>query len=836
MDTLIKAWRNGLAFAGLLLITLGLAACGGGGGGESAPTSYTLGGTLSGLADNRSITLQLNGGNDLTLDATANGKPYSFATTLAVGSPYAVTIPAQPPQHHCTISNASGTVAADTVVDITCTAFPITAAGLGLSLAIKGDGTLWAWGYNNNGQLGLGDNEDRLAPAQVGSASDWSAVSAASASYHVLALKSDGSLWAWGDNSSGQLGLADLIERNVPVRVGTASDWAAVSAGGEHSLALKADGTLWGWGYNSNGQLGLGEIPEGCPATSYCDIPRQIGSDADWAAVSAGTNHTLALRADGSLWAWGSNTTGQLGLGDTANRSSPVQVSSTSDWVAVSAGDRHSMALKTNGTLWGFGYNEGGQLGLGHTADSSTPQQEMTNATDWVAVSAGGDNTLARKADGTLWAWGTNGNGELGLGAGAGTYIHTPQQVGVDTDWHSVTAGYYHTLAVKADGSLRTWGDNSDGGLGLGLMARFLEPTQLVTGADWASVSAGTSHTLALKADGTLWAWGSNNSGQLGLDDTDTRYTPTRVGSDTWLAVSAGYGDFSLGIQSDGTLWAWGSNTVGRLGLGDSVDRHLPTQIGMNNGWVAVSAGTNHSLAIRQVESEHTLWAWGYGASGQLGLGDTISHTTPQQVGIETNWGAVSAGGWDFSLGIQIDGTLWAWGWNNSGQLGLGDYAQRTSPQQVIGKTWSQVSTGPTHSLAIDDSGALYAWGGNDYGELGLGDMNHYTVPTQVGGAVNWSALADRLGNQNSFAIQDDGTLWAWGTNVSAQIGFGNSMYYNVPQQVGLETDWATVSAGVSHTVALTSGNVQWGWGRNSFGQLGVRTAEFDEPQVVPGW
>ncbi len=278
------------------------------------------------------------------------------------------------------------------------------------TVALQKDGTLWAWGANYHGQLGLGStnvNNRRKTPTQVGSASDWAAVSCGDD--YTVALKKDGTLWAWARNDSGELGLGNTIWRFAPTEVRGTRSWAAVSCGNSHTLALKTDGTLWAWGSNADGELGLGD-------TSSRDTPTEVGSASDWAAVSGGNSHTLALKTDGTLWAWGANEHGELGLGGTNNsRKTPAEVGSASDWAAVSCGDDYTMALKTDGSLWAWGYNSQGQLGFGDTKDTHAPAK-VGGRGDWAAVSCGTSHTVALKTDGSLWAWGYNGFGQLGLG------------------------------------------------------------------------------------------------------------------------------------------------------------------------------------------------------------------------------------------------------------------------------------------------------------------------------------------------------------------------------------------------------------------------------------
>lgn len=307
----------------------------------------------------------------------------------------------------------------------------VSACTTGVGFAIKSDGTLWAWGNNNTGQLGLGDTTNRSSPVQVGALTNWLRVSGGS--YSAYAIKTDGTLWGWGSGGSGQLGKGNTNSYSSPVQIGSGTNWAWVEAGAIFAAyAIKTDGTLWSWGYNGNGQLGLGNI------TDYSS-PKQVGALTNWLKLSSGSYSAYAVKTDGTLWSWGLNNAGRLGLGNTTNYSSPKQIGALTSWSSIEGGSAYAMAIRTNGTLWGWGNNAGtGCLGNGNTTNYSSPIQ-IGSLTNWSSLSCGNAHTLATKTDFTLWSWGQAGQGQLGLGNT--TYYSSPKQVGSLTNWGAVAAG-----------------------------------------------------------------------------------------------------------------------------------------------------------------------------------------------------------------------------------------------------------------------------------------------------------------------------------------------------------------------------------------------------------
>lgn len=343
------------------------------------------------------------------------------------------------------------------------------------SLTVKADGTVWGWGYNGDYELGLGDSSNRHSPTQISGLADMTALAMGSES--AYAVKRDGTVWAWGYNGNGELGMGDTTDRTTPDQITALSGVASLAAGVDFAFALKRDGTVWGWGNNASGYLGLGS---GDRTVHTAPVQLTDLSDIVALATEPGEYSALALKRDGTVWAWGNNSHGNLGLGDTSNRDSPVQNTGLTDIVAITIGFDSSMALKRDGTVWAWGYNTYGGLGLGDTTEHDSPVQ-ITDLSNIVAIASGGGHSMALGRDGRVWVWGLNGYGQLGLGDS--TERDSPV---VNTSLSGVVAilaGNQHSMALKSDGSLWAFGDNSSGQLGLGDTTFRDSPTQVNAGA-----------------------------------------------------------------------------------------------------------------------------------------------------------------------------------------------------------------------------------------------------------------------------------------------------------------------------------------------------------------
>jgi alpha-tubulin suppressor-like RCC1 family protein len=663
--------------------------------------------------------------------------------------------------------------------------------GLAHALALRVDGTVWAWGINFNGDLGLGALGSTDVPLQIPDLTGIVAISAGGK--FSMAVTHDGNVFVWGTNAEGELGTGQTVpaSASAPQLIAGLSDIVAVSAGGTHGLALRSDGLVFSWGDNTTGELGLGT------KSSTPGPVAQVPDLSGIVAISAGVGYNLALRSDGTVCAWGDNSYAQLGInpgtvnpGDPASILVPTPVPGMTGVVSIATAGLHSSVAHNDGSVWTWGYNYYGVLGYGTPGEYvmyPTPAKaNVVNGAVRVAEAYG--STLALEADGTVWIWGDNFQGELGTGNGE--TVNKPIQMLNVTGATTLAGGNSFTLFARDPGTAYGVGETDYGQLGDGGGVYFATSGAFVisgpTGVT--SLAAGDGHGLGLTSAGECWAWGKNNLGQVGNGSTIATGVqqgpkPVKVIPSGVVAVAAGP-FHSMAIRKDPvtgvqTVWTWGYNQYGTCGLGNTTNPvTTPTQVPNLTGVVGISGGLYHSLAVLD---DGTVWAWGGNAYGSLGqqydvVGNGLWSTTPMKVPGISSAVAVAAGD-NFSLALLADGTILAWGAGDVGQLGAGGNANAygqtpvgPTPLQVLNLTGVVgIAAGDQHALALKSDGTVWSWGLNLYGQLGndvSGATGTATPVENITGAVQIAC-----GKTHSMARLSNGTLWLWGQNQWAQLG-----------------------------------------------------------------
>jgi len=676
-------------------------------------------------------------------------------------------------------------------------ATPMISLGDEHALALRSDGSVAAWGSDQDGKLGSGRSLHAATPIKVPGLANVLAIGSGSA--HALAVLHDGTVWAWGNNSRGQLGDGTTADRSSPVQVVGLANALMACGGFEHSIAVLKDGTVWSWGGNYAGQLGNG-------TGTGSAVPVRITALTGIASIACGLSHSLALDQNGAVWAWGGNSAGALGVGDASDRAQPVQIASLANVKAIGAGTSRSAALKTDGTVW-----EWGQIGVGTTVHLTPVKSAGVAGAAMIGV---GHYTMAAIAsDGlTWWSWITGQAPDLmpDLGAKLSGFV----------------SGTSHNLLLMSDRSVLAYGSNESGQLGDGTTTDSDAPVAVSGLTAVIALAAGDAHTLALDAGGNVWVWGSNASGQLGQGGNSGSSIPIDIAGLANIAqVSAG-ADHSLALDAGGNVWAWGGNGVGQLGDGTQTGRSIPVKLSGLSNVLAVAAGNSYSLALKQ---DGTVWAWGTNYNGRLGSATAYLQASPVQVPGLSNVASIAASG--HGLAVGNDGTVWAWGANDAGQLGLGTTtpfgtpasSSNYQPTQIPGLAGVKtVAATFSNSYALKTDGTVMAWGDNWAGQLGDGTRTSRLTPVAATGLGGVAEIAG--GGTHALARRTDGTVWGWGIDVSGELGLDRGSVRVAPAAISGIDGIAQLSAGNSSSGFLRQDGLISMAGSNNAGQQGNGT------------
>lgn len=709
---------------------------------------------------------------------------------------------------------------------------------------------LYSWGSSVSYATGQNTTSTITTPTTVGGPSPWLKVvsfGGNTVGYGGFAIKSNGTLWSWGDSSNYGTGQGTLTNIQIPTQIGTDTDWTDVIGTGGGGFALKSNGTLWSWGESNNYQTGQN-------TTTNIQVPTQVGTDTNWAKITAFAQGGFAIKTNGTLWSWGWTISYATGQGSISTFQVPTQMGTDTDWADVSGMAYGGLAIKTNRTIYSWGASNDYATGQATLTDIQVPTQIGTG-TDWLQVAGCSYTGFALKSNGTLWSWGDASFYQTGQNTT--TNSQTPTQIGVASDWAVVYGGFNSSTgyAVKSNGIGYSWGNSANYQGGNGGTASIQVPTIISGATNWGSFSASTSAfaitDMTPPVYGSLFGWGNNINGQTAQNTlTGATLAPARVPgiindwvkivlSRTYPGATIASGAGALGLRSNGTLWAWGNNSVaslaGTIAQGNNFNKYsVPIQIGVLTTWADIAQNENGGLAIK---TDGTLWSWGTDLNGSLGHGGLSAvNYTPAQVGVATTWSKVFTSTAATFL-IDTTGRLWTIGSNTNYVTGLGTNLGDTTTITQIGSAtnWLFVSSGLHGTIGIRTDGTLWTWGADQAGELAQGSVGGtYTTPTQVGALTTWATAtygADQSGTPWAMYIKTDGTLWAAGSNSTYQTGLGtNAGNTTTLTQVGAATNWESIvcmninAGNLGGCVGLRTDGTLWSWGSNNQGQTGQGT------------
>ena len=716
---------------------------------------------------------------------------------------------------------------ADACVAPSCTTNPIVAlsAGGSASCVLRQDGGVSCWGRNDDGQLGDGTITPRSTGVRVSGLKD--AIALATGERHACAVRLDGSVVCWGADDTGQLGDGGGSDQRTPIAVPGVTGATAVVAGAGFSCAVLADRSVVCWGDDRDGEIGDG-APGATPRA-----PTPVPGLAGVRSLSAHWQHACAALTDGSVACWGNNASGQLGDGTAVNRAQPVAVPGLQSVVAVATGLSHSCAM-TAGAIRCWGDNSQGQLGSNATGTSG-PMTQLTlvpNVIDPVAIAAGAQHTCAVRLNGQVLCWGQNSSGQLG--EGTMTSLPEPIPVAGLANGVKVTAGATFSCATTNDGAIFCWGDDHYGQLGNG--HDVVRPLAATLPVEADQVTAGGAHSCAVGravlSGGVddFVCWGSDQAGQLGDNGDEDRSLPTPIKpSQLPGSVSAG-ALHTCAIDQAARLWCWGRGSSGQLGPGHLVDTPFPTEVALPSGAsqaTAVASGNAHSCVLASPDDGlgGEILCFGDNSYGQLGDGTMISRPTPALVslgptGVRAT--AVTAGG-GHTCAVDVTGQLWCWGRGDSGQLGDGAGVNQPTPTPVSlpgGPTVRSLSAGGAHTCAVDQAGGVWCWGANDRGQLGLG-VAGAGANMDAPTAVTLPASATGVSAGGVHSCASLGDAGVWCWGGNDSGQLGDGTTVDRPTPARVPGASGAVSAGALHSCASGADHVVSCWGADTSGQLG---------------
>ena len=710
----------------------------------------------------------------------------------------------------------------------------IISAGSSSSFAIDKNGKTWGWGDNTNGKLGNNTTTERTTPTSIaGSVKTFCQID--NGSTFCSAIDKNGLVWGWGYGNYGQLGNGTTTGAMLtPVSVtGVRKTFCKVAVGQNHVIAIDQYGRAWAWGINQYGQLGDNTTVSKRTPISVLGAVKTFCSLAATAVLGS----SLAIDKNGRVWGWGYNGRGQLGSNSVSQQNTPVAIAGVlKTFCKIAMGNAHTIAIDKNGRLWGWGYNRYGQLGNNGTGSQRTPVSILGAVKTFCHINNGYDVSYALDKNGRAWAWGNNSGGVLGDGSLIDRF--TPVSVaGTIKTFCQISGGIAHAIAVDKNGRSWGWGQNDIGPLGIGSFPFKCTPAAIAGSIKTFCEIYSDSHVAAIDKNGRIWGWGINAQyGTLGDGTTVImRKTPVSLAGAVKtfckIITSAG-GVHTLAIYKNGRAWGWGWNGYLQLGDGTSSNRCTPVSVaGAVKTFCEIGAGRGQGSAI---DKNGQVWMWGLNNTNQLGNGTFSNSATPVKIGGLVKTFCKISTGENWTLAIEKNGQVWAWGRNANNQTGTGGGVNIATPTKIIGlaKTFCKVEAARIHSMAIDKNGRAWGWGDNGYGKIGDNTVTFRTSPVSVAGAVKTFCHIS-AGPNHTLAIDKNGRAWAWGFNHRGQLGDNSRTSRRTPVSVaGAIKTFCKINSGSNNSIAIDKNGKVWAWGDNPFGSNGDNTSALSETPV----
>ncbi len=704
---------------------------------------------------------------------------------------------------------------------------------------------------------------------------------------HTLSLKADGTVWAYGQNTYGQLGIGtqDSTDNPIYVNFGTGVKIVDIACGEEHSMALDSAGNVYVWGRNNYYQLGNS-------TDIFVTSPKIINSITNAIKIASGNNNCFVITQDKNSYSWGLNANGECGIGSYTNKITITKTKFLTDVIEIKAGKNHTVALKSTGEVFVTGSNLYGELGFGEQETRKINTfRRMNLITNVVEIATGDSHSLVLTKDGKLFTWGSNIYGNLGNGQSQ-TQSNRPVEIQGIQNVRYIEGGKGYSLLIDSGNDVYVSGLNNSGQLGDGTQTDKSLFVKINSINNVINVSGGCGYTVFVKNDGTVWATGDYNQGDDSLISKTKGITPKRVGNSesgfenneitikvnetkdiknqfihefNLINVESEI-DSVLGYSSLNTMIAsvTGNKMIHGEKLGKTWIRILNSED--NNLYIIkvnvvdedynvapqVVSGENYAAVLK---ADGTIWTYGYNSNGELGDGTNITRDIPNRTNILITYNKISSGK-NFFVALRNDNTIWAVGNNSFGQLGQGNTISKNKLVQVLGlKNIFKMAAGESHVIAVDKKGIIYGWGKNSNGELGENNIGKNTNSPVIIGTINERILDVAAGKNQSVIITAEGKIFGYGEILNGyldiisdvhQVQIGNGYLIILTKQGSVykyengilnlisENNIIEISTIENTNMYQTKDENVYVWGNNDFGQLGLNSINSQLTPIQP--